>query len=312
MKDIIIDLYINGELLPKEIAERVKLSEEQVITLLKENFYYPCKRRNYIKRVLNLREAVLYYLSHKESATAVAHKFNLHPTNFCLMLKYFGYTAINEQNRTKFDETLFDVIDTEEKAYWLGFIFADGTIAEHTEGKKPRYQFELCTAEKDIEHLQKFNSFMKYEGNNIKIGQVKLNGNIYTRARWIINNRHLWETLYSKGCIPNKSLVLKFPDIPQELKRHFIRGYFDGDGSVGIYNGKLSMSCLGTLDMLDNILKDFNWTLKYHHDKRHTDKTYSFQLVSDKTLEFLDYIYKDSSIYLERKYLIYKICRASK
>ena len=144
------------------------------------------------------------------------------------------------------------------------------------------------------------------EGNNIKIGQVKLNGNIYTRARWIINNRHLWETLYSKGCIPNKSLVLKFPDIPQELKRHFIRGYFDGDGSVGIYNDKLSLSCLGTLDMLDNILKDFNWILKYHHDKRHTDKTYSFQLVSEKALEFLEYIYKDSSVYLERKYLISK------
>lgn len=42
--------------------------------------------------------------------------------------------------------------------------------------------------------------------------------------------------LISHGCIPQKSLILKFPEISKELIPHFIRGYFDGDGSVGIYN----------------------------------------------------------------------------
>ena len=63
--------------------------------------------------------------------------------------------------------------------------------------------------------------------------------------------------------------------------------------------------------MLDNILKDLALTPKYHHDSRHTEFTYSFQFVSEKAVRFLNYIYKDSTIYLNRKFEKYlEICRS--
>lgn len=151
---------------------------------------------------------------------------------------------------------------------------------------------------------------MQHESDNVKTGEVMLNGKKFKRCRWSICNKHLWNVLNELGCTPNKSLTLLFPKLNSDMKRHFIRDYFDGDGSLGIYNNKFQCSCLGTQNMLDNILNDLNITVTYHHDKRHSEQTYSFQLTSQKGMDFLHYIYKDSTIYLQRKYDKYlDICR---
>ena len=70
------------------------------------------------------------------------------------ILQENGIEVINYQNLTKFNENVFDSIDTEEKAYWLGFIFADGYIS--LKGNS----FELSLKGSDSEHLDKFNKFM--------------------------------------------------------------------------------------------------------------------------------------------------------
>ena len=75
------------------------------------------------------------------------------------LAKYFkkmGIEVINKQNRTKFDANIFDKIDSEEKAYWLGFIFADGSIRSHKEGEKSAYTLEISLKGSDYEHLIKF------------------------------------------------------------------------------------------------------------------------------------------------------------
>ena len=79
----------------------------------------------------------------------------------------------------------------------------------------------------------------------------------------VIGNKHMRDSLISKGCVPNKSLILKFPSeeiLPKELQRHFIRGYFDGDGTIGLYphsktNPKLEESLLivGTKPFLEKV-----------------------------------------------------------
>lgn len=306
MEETILSYLEKGNKLYSEIAEELKVSTDYVKDVMVRNYYYPYSHRTGLKYMNNLREAILYFINNEVSATKTARMFHITPTEFCLKLKFFGIQAENKNNRTKFNSTVFDSIDTEEKAYWLGFIFADGAISSHKSGSKKRFEFELCSGEEDRGHLVKFNAFMEHEKLNIKEGKINLNGKEYRRFRWIVGNRHLWETLNSLGCVPNKSLILKFPCIPDSLKRHFIRGYFDGDGSVGIYNGKVQCSCIGTIDMLNNILKEFNWDLKYHHDKRHSQYTYSFQLTSDKAKAFLHYIYDDCTIYLDRKYNIFK------
>ena len=65
----------------------------------------------------------------------------------------------------------------------MGFIFADGYIANIENKKKKKYTFELSLSETDIDHLHKFNKFMEYDGDNVKIGKVKGKDKIYTRCR---------------------------------------------------------------------------------------------------------------------------------
>lgn len=235
------------------------------------------------------------------------------------LAKYFkqlGVKIVNKQNRLKFDNTIFDSIDTEEKAYWLGFIFANGYINSSPLeiGKKPKYTMEISLKADDFKHLEKFNTFTKYEKNGVKIQDVKCGKIICKRCRWEITDKHLWETLNSYGCTPKKSLVLKFPDESifksKDLIRHFIRGYFDGDGcfSRHIHHTSVSpvVSFLGTKDFLDKILEYSKIESNYRHDKRHTEFTWILEYHKEPGIKLINYLYDNCTIYLDRKYKLYK------
>ena len=164
----------------------------------------------------------------------------------------------------RLNENVFDSIDTEEKAYWLGFLFADGYIssAPITAGSDNNHRIEICLALIDTGHLFKFNSFMCSKEQKVKVYNYKdVKGKDKQHAKWFISNKHLWETLNSHGCTPKKSLTLKFPNIDifksKDLIRHFIRGYVDGDGSISHNKNRLYLSILGTENFLKGIQKYF-------------------------------------------------------
>lgn len=309
MKEKVLSLFLSEHIQNlNKISEIVGISKDEVNSILIEEHYLVSPFRKF-ESIIKLKEASEYYLEHDISATKVAKMFKFDVQTFCKNLKALNIVVENKQNKTKFNENVFDIIDTEEKAYWLGFIYADGTISSHKEFQKSRYQFELSLSDIDHEHLDKFNKFMRHSKDNVIVGNVKLNGKVFKRCRWIVNNKHLWNTLNLIGCTPNKSLILKFPNIPHNLIRHFIRGYFDGDGSLGIYEDKFSCSMLGTPMFLEKVLEnsDFSAAITKHNN---SDYTYKFQMTSEKGKQFLDYLYKDSTIYLSRKYNKYlDICR---
>lgn len=217
--------------------------------------------------------------------------------------KELGIEIVNKQNRSKFNEHIFDQIDSEEKAYWLGFIFADGYISSSPlrEEVKSVYQFELSLGIKDIEHLNKFKIFVDYEKD------VIIDGN---RCRFVVSNKHLWTVLNELGCTPNKSLSLTFPIIPQNLIRHFIRGYFDGDGCISRYVHNTCITphieLLGTKQMLEQVLLYSGIHAKYKHDKRHSEETWSLEWSKQEGIDFINYLYQNCSIYLNRKYELYQ------
>lgn len=221
------------------------------------------------------------------------------------------------------DETVFDCINTEEKAYWLGFIFADGNIANAKRLKeinnKASYRLEVSLQSSDIDHLNKLKTFFKWEGV-VKIS--KTNYKRKDRCRLYFNNKHIWETLNAYGCTPNKSLTLKFPNIEifenKELIKHFIRGYIDGDGCISYLqkdHTKMSLSLLGTVDMLTNIQKHLPierpnkiWLTSGSIIKPSNVYTLSFNLW--RGYYVTKYLYENSTIYLNRKYEKYvEYCR---
>lgn len=279
----------------------------KILNLKQKDILLELNRLGYKRYLSNPKKAILIKEVAKQynssiSLTQLGKKYNLNLNLLSEEIKDLGIQIINHQNKSKFDDLLFDKIDTEEKAYWLGFIFADGTISSHQKDKKPRYQFELSLGLKDKNHLNKFNSFMKYDGNNVKCDNC--------RCRWIINSKHLWESLNKIGCVPNKSKVLQFPKLDEKFYFHFIRGYMDGDGSIGIYGKKLYCQCIGTKSFLNSMKEICNIEANLGHDIRWSDEIFNFQLSALKCVTFLNQIYLNASIYLDRKYKKYlEICR---
>lgn len=206
------------------------------------------------------------------------------------------------------DEFYFDTIDTEEKAYWLGFIYADGNISKPTrkvkEKVKPFYRIEVSLKEEDFSHLEKLRNALKMEAP-VRISHTNFTQSSRARLSW--NSKHMWEVLNSYGCTPCKSLTLKFPNIniftDKSLIKHFIRGYVDGDGCLSYCDTehkKAHMSILGTQDILDNIQNWLPLQYKLQIFGKSNVKQLSFV---GKTAFFIEnYLYKNSNVRLERKY----------
>lgn len=193
--------------------------------------------------------------------------------------------------------TQFHVIDTEEKAYWLGFLYADGCVSS-SESK-----IELGLAEKDLHHIEKFKNFI---GINNKISYREKTKSY----RFSFRSQNMKQDLINLGCVPKKSLILNFPNenqVPEYLIKHFLRGYFDGDGHFTNTEKCFEAGYIGTnnfivesLKHLPDSIKRKDLTIKDVH--RHDGaKTYSFYSYND-VKEFLDFLYKDCNIYLDRKY----------
>lgn len=134
---------------------------------------------------------------------------------------------MNYSNRKHtFDETFFDKIDTEEKAYTLGVLYSDGNNLQHpTSGG-----FTITQLERDRDILEKIKISIK-STYPLKEETQKTNGK--TRFTLYVYDKSISKKLENVGVFKNKSLILKFPTfISDDLMPHFIRGYFDGDGSI--------------------------------------------------------------------------------
>ena len=134
----------------------------------------------------------------------------------------------------------FEIIDTEEKAYWLGFLYADGSVSS-TDNR-----IELGLAEKDLNHIEKFKEFIGIPNKISYRPQTK-------SYRYSFKSIPCKEDLIKHGCVPKKSLILKFPteeQVPEHLIRHFIRGYFDGDGWFSNTSSCFQVGIIGTEDFI--------------------------------------------------------------
>lgn len=305
-----------------EIKKELKLSNSRKISQrLKEMGLYLFLNATYSK-IINLSKAVSEYIEDpkKLSLSKLSIKYNISRTILTKRLVNLGYSIINYQNITKFDDSVFDIIDTEEKAYWLGFIYADGYIS----GIQESYNFEISLKSEDKDHLYKFNKFMKHcDPNHVKISNTNYqnNGIKYKRCRWGIHNKHLWQTLNNYGCTPRKSLTLQFPDTKifksKDLIRHFMRGYFDGDGCISYGNkehNKICIKILGTYAFLTELKKNLLTVTNYVlTNNKNSSNTKVLTITGKNAFKTIYYLYNNSKIYLNRKYRRYKeFCRVYK
>lgn len=220
-----------------------------------------------------------------------------------------GHSKGTSKNRKySFDINFFQEINSEEKAYWLGFLYADGYVG-------CRGITTLCLQEKDLEHIEAFRA-------SLGDSSVPIKYRSRTKSYAInLSSVKMAEDLIKLGCVQRKSLILTFPSerqVPRDLIRHFMRGYFDGDGCIS-GDKSPTFSVLGTPAFLDEYEKILLHNCKNQSKTKRTHrKDWNNQTENiayggvNRVLEIYDFLYKDATIYLERKKERFEKIKASR
>lgn len=215
--------------------------------------------------------------------------------------KKFGIENPESSRRERkyaLNESYFNRIDSEEKAYWLGFIVADGCLYHH----KTSYDIQFSLSLDDFDHMIKFAEAIGSE----KIPEVKdQEDKQITFFR--VSSKKMFNDLLNLGVTSNKTGNEHFPDIPKEMTPHFIRGYFDGDGCISYYDVEdpytFNIVCASKdflSDIAKNIFNSIGETLVPYKVRNHA---YIINSVAKRKNYFIyKYIYKNSSVSLERKH----------
>jgi len=220
-------------------------------------------------------------------------------------LKKHGIPKKEQRDRSyckKLNIDYFEKIDTEEKAYFLGFLYADGYLSED------RGFVQLNLHPKDGYILHKFETLAG--GENCVCSKRTVNA-----TSLVFRSKKMVSDLKKVGLFQKKSLTLKFPEsgmIPNELMPHFIRGYFDGDGCITYArskkNGKShkgNVNMIGSLyfiNSLNSYLKDIISTSISIYRFKHAMETYRLSFCHlDSIKIFYEFLYKDATVFLTRK-----------
>lgn len=297
-------LYRKGYSITK-IQHYLKISDTTISKYLKSKGEI-IKNKEYYDSLF--KEAMDKYNEGQLSLTYVSEMYGIDRHALSRYFKKNGIKIPTSQSSPNIDENIFDEIDTEEKAYWLGFIYADGYISSRSNETRNGYKFELTSSLKDKNHMLKFAKFISFK-NKVIIDNY--------RCRILFGNKHIWNTLNNYGCTPRKSLTLKFPNKnifkSKDLIRHFIRGYCDGDGCLSWRNKEHTiphLSILGTEEFLNTIQINTNHDkiLKVHKDNRCGENSVRSLTYTGKTAKKISkFLYDNSNIYLDRKYKKYLI-----
>lgn len=217
------------------------------------------------------------------------------------MLERLGYktTKGNHYRKYFFDFDFFETIDTEKKAYWLGFLYADGTICKQDPRGYGEQEFKLALKRDDREILEKYCEDLK------STYPIREDRHLYYcsfRSQKTVND------LKKLGCVENKSLILTFPTIdqvPKEFIYDFIRGYFDGDGSISNHLGKYQISFVGTEEFIKKLSTYFKGGSVFP-DTRKTNSWY-FNLGGNlQVIQAYHQMYDNATRFLQRKYNIFQ------
>ena len=243
------------------------------------------------------------------SAAQISRNFQVSSQSIDSLLKRRG---VPKRRRRRVDEAYFESIDSEEKAYWLGFLFAEGSL------DTKRYCLSLKLGKDEKEQVEKFQAAIKSEH---PISQTS-DG----REAWVIKigSQRICNSLLAFGFGKGKTLNIRLPNIPENLKRHFIRGYFDGDGWFS--HTEKPSAILGFCSCSEKILVDVQKWLneqlsiesgcivvrKRNHIPNQHD-SFRLQYGGRNLVKLIgNLLYKDASVFIHRKKDRFDLLKATK
>lgn len=308
----IIEKYLNGSSM-NQLGKEYGYKPETISKYLKN---HNVEIRSPFKFNLKQKEQICEDYICGMSEEKLAYKYDSNRTTIRNVLKELDVRRRdNSEYRTyALNENYFHVIDSQNKAYILGFLYADGNVS------KRKYNIQLSLQKCDVEILEKIKeelgSTAPLEYRNFS--QYNEKYNIKTQDQWALNLhcKQMWYDLCQHGVVPNKTHDIIYPQfLTEDLHKHFIRGVLDGDGCIhppSGKNGKLKyvdicgtqMFCEGIKSVIENVLHIHCSIIKTSPDPNKT--TYRITVSGGiQVSKFLDWIYEDATLKLERKYQLY-------
>lgn len=303
--DKAIELF-NENLSCNEIATRLNISIQTVIRLLEKRGFdtkrFSCQRDDPLAN--HVQEIIDIYVKLEKSTCEISRMFKTQDSAIMRLLRKNG-VVLRPLRQYTVNEQFFEKIDTQEKAYVLGFLFADGCNQ-----RNGSIQLSII----DLEILEKIKTAMNFEGvTRIIKPKIKSRKIQYCIC---IGCRKMSNDLIKLGCVHNKTYFASFPkeeQVPNYLINHFIRGLNDGDGII-TKNSKKNVwttRIVGTKMICEGLSKTTNKHINIpgcvcplHVSPNHT--TYGFTIGGkNQILKYLNWLYKDATIYMERKYQKY-------
>lgn len=236
----VLSLYEQG--LPwTEVAAQAGCSVKTVGNVLQRHGVQPHRRRFFTDD--QKAEIVDAYMD-GDTAHEIAERLDCDSSGVYYVLRGAGIARRHPIGLT--NKTFFDVIDTEEKAYWLGFIAADGCVAGMDRGY-PWLQIKL--ARKDRGHLDKLHAALGADRPVIDNEQMSA-GKMREYSTLAVHSSDLVASLIRQGITPRKTLTLQPWIGPPDLMRHYWRGLVDGDGSMTRTPKMWLVSLVGSRDVI--------------------------------------------------------------
>lgn len=259
----------------------------------------------YARLSIDKIEQIIQVYTSGISSKNIAKKFGIDPATVRNHLKRQNQKIRKQGTQYVFNQNYFQQIDSEEKAYWLGFLLADGCVIQN------RLCLELCI--KDILHLEKFKKAIQA---NHPIKKSRKNC-----ARIEVSSSILLCECEQFGLINKKTKTCKFPQIPHNFERHCMRGIFEGDGwfvrrnptktrraywEMGFSSGSKEMISFIHSWCKNQIGKECGYLIERN---RENGSVYQLTFGGNKIVnKLVTIIYDESTIYLERKFQQYKNC----
>lgn len=254
-------------------------------------------------KLLSQKDSVIQQYNQGLNCAQIARNLAVYPQTVENLLKSLGVynSYMPNQGNTRY----FERMDSLLKAYFLGFITADGCLQSN--GKSGSLGLTITTHTKDISILERLRQEIGCENKIQNIGGPMTHDKSMEKnhCRFQLFNKDLYNDLMSYGLTPRKSITMPniLPNIPLEYRRAFIVGYFDGDGSAcfNSASNQMMISFRGTQAFLQGIAEELQpktfWLSK---DKQKTCWSLVLWRKGDVRLFYNNY--KELDFYLERKY----------
>ncbi len=229
-----------------------------------------------------------------ETAHSIAKRYGTSHQVIIPVLVRQGVTLRSPQEtymKVSCNRQYFHVIDTEEKAYWLGFVTADGFIMEaKKQSQSPRVEIHL--AKQDYQHLVKFKKALQ-ASQVINMKEKSCSITIFSSE--------MAADLACHGVVPRKTFSTKPAMLAPDLMRHYWRGIMDGDGCLM----KKALILVGDYEIMlgfqQFVLSHCPYVKASIYRK---ENIYDFHVTGKAIPTMLHVLYDGASVFLDRKYVL--------